>query len=179
MDVIIFPPILNYSVRSLYSHTDSFNNNAVTHAMLTVPKGSWATCGYTVDFRGRNSIYGPPGTSLGASPWGILFLKLRFWKCDFRHSKAKWTCSLVLNYPFFVSFGVSDRAFWTLPRSSPASAFRKTLRYTPVSASGSFERWSHFFMKREMVICEKTFIFCVKRDLDRLVLPPFLYPIPD
>ena len=39
---IIFPLILNYSIRSLYSQTNSYNSNAV---MLTVSKGAWATCG--------------------------------------------------------------------------------------------------------------------------------------
>ena len=43
--VNIFPLILNYSVRSLYSHTNSYNN-AVTSAMSDDVDGSQRRLGY-------------------------------------------------------------------------------------------------------------------------------------
>ena len=42
--VIIFSLILNYSVQSLYSHTNSYNN-AVTQCHVDGAQRAWATCG--------------------------------------------------------------------------------------------------------------------------------------
>ena len=41
--LLFFPVILNYSVRSLYSHTNSYNN-AVTQCHVDGSKGAWDTC---------------------------------------------------------------------------------------------------------------------------------------
>ena len=42
VDVIVFPLILNYSVRSLYSHTNSYDN-AVTQCHVDGAQRTWAT----------------------------------------------------------------------------------------------------------------------------------------
>ena len=44
----LFPLSLKYFVRSLYSHTNSYNN-AITQCHVDGSQGAWATCGFAGD----------------------------------------------------------------------------------------------------------------------------------
>ena len=54
--LVYFPLILNYSVRSIYSHTNSYNN-AITQCHVDGTQRAWAACAYTTGILPKNVVY--------------------------------------------------------------------------------------------------------------------------